>query len=104
MELIPLEIMQSSCDAIRKACEAYLIDRADPILTVLKKMRGNVSFVYIYCVSVYLPRNPRLVILVVFQLFSCNGSTCNIIFFCFLVFSNCNVFPVASTLKKSGRA
>ena len=64
------------------------------------------SFVYIYCAPVYLSCNPRLVILVVFQLFSCNGSTCNIIFFCFLVFLNCNVFffLVVSTLKKSGRA
>ena len=62
------------------------------------------SFVYIYCASVYLSCNPRLVILVVIQLFSCNGFTCNIIFFCFLVFSNCNDFPVVSTQKKSGRA
>ena len=62
------------------------------------------NFVYIYCSSVYLSCNPRLVILVVIQLFSCNGFTCNIIFFCFLVFSNWNDFPVVSTLKKSGRA
>ena len=51
------------------------------------------SFVCIYCASVYLSCNPRLVILVVIQLFSRNGFTCNI-----------NDFPVVSTLKKSGRA
>ena len=63
------------------------------------------SFVYIYCASVYLSCNPRLVILVVIQLFSCNGFTCILlIFFCFLVFSNCRDSPVVSTLKKSGRA
>ena len=62
------------------------------------------SFVYIYRASVYLSCNPRLVILVVIQLFSCNGFTCTNIFFCFLVFSNCEDFPAVSTMKKSGRA
>ena len=50
------------------------------------------SLVYIYCASVYLSCNPRLVYHFVFRLFSCNGFICNIIFFCFLVLLNCNRF------------
>ena len=57
--------MHSSRDVMGQAREAYLIDRGQTLEPKGINKREEMSFVYIYCASVYLSCNPKLIILVV---------------------------------------